>query len=80
MNDRSSAYLRYSRKVAIIIAIDIKSTVFKSTVFKSIIIKAIFAVNIDRLYLLKYDIARIIPGDYTLIAPRHEPALYTQSA
>ena len=75
MNDRSSAYLRYSRKVAIIIAIDIKSTVFKS-----IILKAIFAVNIDRLYLLKYDIARIIPGDYTLIVPRHEPALYTQSA
>ncbi len=74
MNDRSSAYLRYSRKVAIIIAIDIKSTVFKS-----IILKAIFAVNIDRLYLLKYDIARIIPGDYTLIVPRHEPALYTQS-
>ena len=74
MNDRSSAYLRYSRKVAIIIAIDIKSTVFKS-----IIIKAVFAVNIDRLYLLKYDIARIIPGDYTLIVPRHEPALYTQS-
>lgn len=74
MNDRSSAYLRYSRKVAIIIAIDIKSTVFKS-----MIIKAIFAVNIDRLYLLKYDIARIIPGDYTLIVPRHEPALYTQS-
>lgn len=72
MNDRSSAYLRYSRKVAIIIAIDIKSTVFKS-----IILKAVFAVNIDRLYLLKYDIARIIPGDYTLIAPRHEPALYT---
>ena len=75
MNDRSSAYLRYSRKVTIIIAIDIKSTVFKS-----IILKAIFAVNIDRLYLLKYDIARIIPGDYTLIVPRHEPALYTQSA
>ena len=75
MNDRSSAYLRYSRKVAIIIAIDIKSTVFKS-----IILKAIFAVNIDRLYLLKYDIALIISGDYTLIAPRHEPALYTQSA
>ena len=75
MNDRSSAYLRYSRKVAIIIAIDIKSTVFKS-----IIIKAVFAVNIDRLYLLKYDIALIIPGDYTLIVPRHEPALYTQSA
>ena len=75
MNDRSSAYLRYSRKVAIIIAIDIKSTVFKS-----IILKAVFAVNIDRLYLLKYDIARIIPGDYTLIVPRHEPALYTQSA
>lgn len=75
MNDRSSAYLRYSRKVAIIIAIDIKSTVFKS-----IILKAIFAVNIDRLYLLKYDIALIIPGDYTLIVPRHEPALYTQSA
>ena len=75
MNDRSSAYLRYSRKVAIIIAIDIKSTVFKS-----IIIKAVFAVNIDRLYLLKYDIALIISGDYTLIAPRHEPALYTQSA
>ena len=75
MNDRSSAYLRYSRKVTIIIAIDIKSTVFKS-----IILKAIFAVNIDRLYLLKYDIALIIPGDYTLIAPRHEPALYTQSA
>ena len=74
MNDRSSAYLRYSRKVAIIIAIDIKSTVFKS-----IILKAISAVNIDRLYLLKYDIARIIPGDYTLIVPRHEPALYTQS-
>ena len=74
MNDRSSAYLRYSHKVAIIIAIDIKSTVFKS-----IILKAIFAVNIDRLYLLKYDIARIIPGDYTLIVPRHEPALYTQS-
>ena len=74
MNDRSSAYLRYSRKVAIIIAIDIKSTVFKS-----IILKAIFAVNIDRLYLLKYDIALIISGDYTLIAPRHEPALYTQS-
>ena len=72
MNDRSSAYLRYSRKVAIIIAIDIKSTVFKS-----IILKAIFAVNIDRLYLLKYDIALIISGDYTLIAPRHEPALYT---
>ena len=72
MNDRSSAYLRYSRKVAIIIAIDIKSTVFKS-----IILKAVFAVNIDRLYLLKYDIARIIPGDYTLIVPRHEPALYT---
>ena len=75
MNDRSFAYLRYSRKVAIIIAIDIKSTVFKS-----IILKAIFAVNIDRLYLLKYDIALIISGDYTLIAPRHEPALYTQSA
>ena len=75
MNDRSSAYLRYSRKVTIIIAIDIKSTVFKS-----IILKAIFAVNIDRLYLLKYDIALIIPGDYTLIVPRHEPALYTQSA
>ncbi len=75
MNDRSFAYLRYSRKVAIIIAIDIKSTVFKS-----IILKAIFAVNIDPLYLLKYDIALIIPGDYTLIAPRHEPALYTQSA
>ena len=75
MNDRSSAYLRYSRKVAIIIAIDIKSTVFKS-----IILKAVFAVNIDRLYLLKYDIALIISGDYTLIAPRHEPALYTQSA
>ena len=75
MNDRSSAYLRYSRKVTIIIAIDIKSTVFKS-----IILKAIFAVNIDRLYLLKYDIALIISGDYTLIAPRHEPALYTQSA
>ena len=75
MNDRSFAYLRYSRKVAIIIAIDIESTVFKS-----IILKAIFAVNIDRLYLLKYDIALIIPGDYTLIAPRHEPALYTQSA
>lgn len=72
MNDHSSAYLRYSRKVAIIIAIDIKSTVFKS-----IILKAIFAVNIDRLYLLKYDIALIISGDYTLIAPRHEPALYT---
>ena len=80
MNDRSSAYLRYSRKVAIIIAIDIKSTIFKSTVFKSMIIKAVFAVNIDRLYLLKYDIALIISGDYTLIAPRHEPALYTQSA
>ena len=75
MNDRSSAYLRYSRKVAIIIAIDIKSTVFKS-----IILKAVFAVNIDRLYLLKYDIALIISGDYTLIVPRHEPALYTQSA
>ena len=67
-----TVYLRCSRKVAIITAIAIKSTVFKS-----IVIKAVFAVNTDRLYLLKYDIAVIIPGDYTLIAHRHEPALYT---